>query len=454
MKPADPPSGLRRYWLPLNRAAGGLAADLVLYSLSAVFAAITAVTSTLLPHRAWGSVATVGYLIATLAVVGQLVVRRRSLHSPLAGVPARAVLTVVTWSTTALLPLVWQSIQRAAGRTDRAQEEVVVIEQSGARLLDHGTPFLDRDAIAALPVDERLLGYTPYQPGMALFGLPRAIVGNTWWSDARIWFALATSIALIIAVLVLRRSDSTPAAAVTRGTAEAVTRDAAIVRAVQLATVLPVCALTLATGGDDIPVLALCLLALALCAARREGAAGVAVGLAAALKLFAWPIGLVLLVLAATRGRRTFLRLAAGTVGLPVLALVPAQLVDSAALVENVLRFPLGHGLVTSPAQSPFPGYLIANTVPGGRIVAAVLLVAAGLTIAVWLARRPPRTAAAAAVVCGYGLLTAILLMPSTRFGYLLYPVALLALAPALRRAQPSPVETPDRVDPLVPSTP
>ena len=36
---------------------------------------------------------------------------------------------------------------------------------------------------------------------------------------------------------------------------------------------LPICALTLATGGDDLPVLALCLLALALCAARRGSAA-------------------------------------------------------------------------------------------------------------------------------------------------------------------------------------
>jgi hypothetical protein len=46
--------------------------------------------------------------------------------------------------------------------------------------------------------------------------------------------------------------------------------------------------------------------------------------------------------------------------------------------------------------------------------------------------RRPPRTAAAAAVICGYGLLAAILLMPTTRFGYLLYPAAFLVWAPAL----------------------
>ena len=117
-----------------------------------------------------------------------------------------------------------------------------------------------------------------------------------------------------------------------------------------------------------------------------------------------------------------------------MLALLPALLVDADAFVENVIRFPLGHGLVTSPAQSPFPGYLIASALPGGRYVAAALLVAAGVAIAVRLLRRPPRTAAAAALFCGYGLLAAILLMPTTRFGYLLYPIALLVWAPALSK--------------------
>jgi hypothetical protein len=123
-----------------------------------------------------------------------------------------------------------------------------------------------------------------------------------------------------------------------------------------------------------------------------------------------------------------------GALGLPVLVLVPPLLVDADAVVENVIRFPLGHGLVTSPAQSPFPGYLISSSVPGGRYVAVALLVAAGAAIAVLLLRRPPRTATTAALFCGYGLLAAILLMPTTRFGYLLYPIALLVWAPALSR--------------------
>ncbi|MET7707090.1 glycosyltransferase family 87 protein [Micromonospora sp. NPDC005413] len=428
---ADPTARRRRWhWRTLDTAAGGLALDLGLYAVSAIFAAITAVTSTLLPHRAWGAVAAVGYLVATLAVIAQLLLRRRSPTSRLTGLPARWAVTGLAWAGTALLPLLWQSIERANGRTDRAQEEVLVVEQAGTRLLEHGTPYLGPDAIAALPPGEQLLGYTPYQPGMALFGLPRALA-DTWWTDSRVWFAVGTALALALAVAALRTTAGNATSAATQR------RDAALLRGVQAATVLPICALTLATGGDDLPVLALCLLALALAAADRPGRAGLAVGLAGALKLFAWPVALVLIVWGLTRRAGT--RVAVGAIGLPVAALLPAMLVDRDALTENVLRFPLGHGLVTSPAQSPFPGYLIATALPAGRLIAAALLVAAGVAIAVRLARRPPRTAVATALICGYGLLVAIALMPSTRFGYLLYPLALLTWAPALHR----PVDAP-----------
>ncbi|MEH1101031.1 glycosyltransferase 87 family protein [Micromonospora sp. CPCC 205561] len=420
------PTALRRGWRAADSAAGGLALDLGLYAASAAFAAVTAATSTLLPHRAWGGVAAVGYLLAALAATGQLLSRRRDPGSPLAGPPARWAVTAFAWLTTALLPLAWQSIERARGRTDRAQEEVLVVEESGRRLADTGTPYLGHDAIAALPPGEQLLGYTPYQPGMALFGLPRAAV-DAWWTDARVWFAVGTALALALAVRALIRAAHPPADQ---------RAGVAVLRGVQAATVLPVCALTLATGGDDLPVLALCLLALALAATGRPGRAGLAVGLAGALKLFAWPVALVLIIWGLTR--RAGLRVAAGAIGLPAAALLPALLVDRDALVENVLRFPLGHGLVTSPAQSPFPGHLIATALPAGRAVAAALLLAAGLAIAVRLARRPPRTAVATALVCGYGLLAAILLMPSTRFGYLLYPLALLLWAPALRPGAPA----------------
>jgi len=387
----------------VDRAAHGLALDVGLYAVSAAFALLTALTSTLPPHRAWGAVAVWAYLVALLITGVRLVLRRPA---------GRLLLTWLTWAGAALLPLLVEAVQRAGGRPDRAQEEVIVVEQMGERLLHTGTPYLGPDAIAGLPPAEQLLGYAPYQPGMALFGLPRGLAGDAWWTDARIWFAVVTAIALVTAVHTMH----TPV----RG------------RALQAATVLPICALTLATGGDDLPVLALCLLALAWCSVDRYGAAGLAVGAAAAAKLFAFPVVAVLAVLAIATGRgRRFLP---GALGLPLLVLIPSWSVDAGAFVENVIRFPLGHGIVTSPAQSPFPGYLISSGLPDGRFIAAALLVAAAGTSAVLLLRRPPRTAAAAALFCGYGLLTAILLMPTTRFGYLLYPVAFLVWAPALRR--------------------
>jgi hypothetical protein len=257
---------------------------------------------------------------------------------------------------------------------------------------------------------------------MSVFGMVRAAFGTAWWTDARIWFAVGTAVALALAVVLLRD-----------GTRE---RDALLVRAVQAATVLPLCALTLATGGDDLPVLALCLLALACAAGRRFGWAGLAIGAAAAMKLFAWPVAVVLgIYLLSRHGSKATLRFAAGAAGLPVLALLPALLADADALTENVLRFPSGHGLITSPAASPLVGRLLAEHVPGGRVIALVLLAAAAAAIALWLYRRPPADLGAVATICAVGLLIAIVLAPSTRFGYLLYPAALALWAPPLRAA-------------------
>ncbi|MDI1461695.1 glycosyltransferase 87 family protein [Catellatospora sp. KI3] len=437
---------VRELWRRVDRAADGLAADLGLYALSTLFAGFTAAGSTLAPHRAWGTVAVWGYAAATAAAVVQLLLRYARKHPHPArgtGPAARAAVTAATWLAVTLLPLLLQAAARAGGATDRAQEEVLVVEDSARRLLDTGTPYLGRAAIALLP--EPLLGYTPYQPGMAVFGLPRALFGSAAWTDARVWFALATAACLLLAAHLLRlpaaapehpRQGRAPSYRFTTkkgpfqttldrsaGDAGRVAQDSLLVRAVQAATVLPLCALTLATGGDDLPVLALCLLALALAARRRFGWAGVAIGAAAAMKLLAWPVVVVLGAYALIR--RHGVRYTAGAVGLPLLAMLPPLLVEPAAFLENVIRFPTGHGLVTSPAASPLLGRLLAEHVPAGRTLALALLALTAVTIAAWLLRHPPRTTATVATLCAVGLLAAIVLMPATRFGYLLYPTAL-----------------------------
>nr|WP_189115299.1 glycosyltransferase 87 family protein [Pilimelia terevasa] len=405
-------------WRRLDRTAGGLPLDLALYLSGAAFAGFTAASSTLPAHRAWGALALWGYAAAALVCGGQWALRRRWPRG--ASAAARATLTAAAFAATCLVPLLAQAVQRAGGNAHRAQEEVAVVEAGAGRLLATGTPYLADAAIAARPAAEQLLGYLPYQPGMVVFGLPRALAGAHWWTDARVGFALVALVALGAALAVLPTTAG---------------RRPAVVRAAQAATVLPVCALTLATGGDDLPVLALCLLACALLAGRRPGAAGAAVGAAGALKLLAWPVALVLAVAVAARRPRDLGRYLAGAVGIPLASALPAVLVDPGAAADNLVGFPLGHGVVRSPAASPLPGHLIGTHLPYGRPLALGLLLAAGLAIAWWLRRDPPRTAARAAAVCAAGLLAATLLLPATRFGYLLYPAALALWVPALRPA-------------------
>jgi hypothetical protein len=114
--------------------------------------------------------------------------------------------------------------------------------------------------------------------------------------------------------------------------------------------------------------------------------------------------------------------------------MLPSLILNPSGFMENVVRFPTGHGLVTSPAASPLIGYLIAQNLPGGRVIALALLGATAAAIGIYLLRRPPRDVAAVVNVCAVGLLAAILLMPATRFGYLLYPVAFAFWAPCLRK--------------------
>lgn len=388
----------------------GRPVDVGFYGLCALFAAYTWKFSTLESHRAWAQIAVWGYLAAAIFAVA------------LRSQPARAVLTGVTWGATALLPLVCLAAERAAGRIGRAQDEVMVIEAGGRRMLNSGTPYLDRDTIAAGPAALHLTDYLPYQPGMAIAGLPRAIAGITWWTDARVIMALLSTVALLIALHLLRFPGRNA-------------RTEAPLRALQAVTVLPLAALTLATGGDDVPVLAFSLLACVLCVRRRWVLAGLAIGCAATLKLTAWPVLVILGIVVFVRARRSLPSYAAAACVLPVASLLPVLLINQRAVVENVVRFPLGHGLVRSPATSPLPGYLLTAHLPDGRQLVTALLLSAVAGVVVSVLHRPPSNAAAAALVSAVGLLLAILLMPATRFGYLLYPVALLAWVPLLRRA-------------------
>ena len=69
---------------------------------------------------------------------------------------------------------------------------------------------------------------------------------------------------------------------------------------------------------------------------------------------------------------------------------------------------------------------MLAQTGAVGHTIVVVLLIGSGLAIAVSLVVRPPRDVPAATVRLVIGLTAMFVLAPSTRFGYFIYPAALV----------------------------
>ncbi|WP_105970406.1 glycosyltransferase 87 family protein [Streptomyces geranii] len=375
--------------------------DVVHLLACAVFALGLALATSLTPHRVWGVCAALGY--GTAAVLAARAPR------PWTAGPLRAATVGAVLVPLALLILL-----------GGAQSEVGVVEHSGALLLHTGSPYPAHPAT----VDD----YNPYLPGMALFGLPHALLGHTPLApltDARLWFCAAFVTCLYATT---RAGTGRPA---NRTTTTGIPTPTGIPRTALLLS-FPAVALPLAVGGVDLPVIGLMCLGLAL--AARSGsrgpwagvAAGLAMGAAAALKWTAWPllpVGLALI--AVTVGRRTAVRATATALLTAAAAVVPVALAHPHAFVEHVVLFPLGRGGVHSPATSPLPGHLLAEYVPGGFVLAVALLAASAVAVTASLVVRPPHTLRAAADRLAIGLGLAMCLIPATRFGYLVYPIVL-----------------------------
>ncbi|MGW4900746.1 glycosyltransferase 87 family protein [Streptomyces albidoflavus] len=369
--------------------------------MAAVWAAAFPVVSSLGPHRVWGASACVGYLCAAVAVLS-----RRSL--------GRAVSVWIAGIGAVLVPLVVLVL------TGGAQSEVGVVERAGLLTVRQGTPYL-ADPQAVVEV-------TPYLPGMALFGLPGAVVADGWeplryLGDARLWCAAAFLGCLWAAGRVLGG----------RGTGR-------LVGAALIAS--PVVALPLAVSGVDLPLTGLLCLALALAARHRPVAAGLALALACSLKWTAWPaLAVVAALLAHRAGLGAALRGTGVAVAGTVLAVLPSALLTPGPLVEQVFAFPTGRGEWETPAASPLPGRLLADLGPFGWYAAMTLLAAGGVAVSVSLWVRPPAGLVPAADRLAVGLCTAFLLAPAGRFGYLALPVLLSVwarLAEAPSRVAPA----------------
>lgn len=337
----------------------------------------------------WGTVAGPTY---ALAAVLCLTLPRRYAARAAAGV---AVLGAV------VLPLILLVLK------GRHQSEVMVVERSAHLLLHTGSPYLPDPAVVT--------DYNPYLPAMALFGLPRALLGNgnplsTVLGDARIWFAVTFLACLLACWRLLRPRFST----------------APLVPLATL-TASPLIALALAVGGVDLPLIGVCCLAMALAARGRAIPAGLVLTLACTLKWTAWPaFPVAALLLWRLYGRRPAARATVAALAGSAALVLPYLLTQGQVLREQVVRFPLGLTAVHTPAGSPLPGKVLAGFGPTGHTISLTLLCLGALGVTLWLLAYPPTSAVAACDVLAVGLTVAFTLAPAGRFGYLALPAVLV----------------------------
>ena len=380
------------------------------YLVFAAFAAALGLFSGQPIERCWGTWAAAGYIAAAVILT---VARRRAARSP-----ATAAAHLVALACAVAAPLAWQAW---AGLPSRVGEgSLTVVADAGSLLLRHGTPYLPAGSLT------RVLAYDPYEPLMAVFGLPHAAAEGDggvmagWGGDPRLWLLLAGTAGIYLAFRIPCARTDAGAAGRARGRA---LRDTAF------ALASPVISLQVATGGTDVPVIALLCLSLALAANAPRGAA-VTTGIACALKATAWPAFPVLAAMLAARqdSRKAawFAVIATLTSVAAMAASAPAALHAPGAALQNAILFPLGLTRHRTPAASPLPGHLLATAGPAGRWAAFALLAAALLAFAWWLAARPPRGTRAAAMRLATGLAVAFTLAPASRWGYYAYTLALL----------------------------
>jgi Glycosyltransferase family 87 len=316
-------------------------------------------------------------------------------------------------------PLAWLAI-RAPGTPD-----VETVTRSASLLLHHGSPYLPRGQLVSWK------DYNPYLPAMTAFGLPKAAGLPGLLGDPRPWLAVASAAVFAVAFS-LGMPHRARRCASCRGD---------VLRYAVLAVASPICALSLAVGITDPPLLALMCLALALTARRSQPAlAGLVIGVACAMKAIAWPaLPVIAAMLASRDGTRTAARFCIASVvtaAALVVAMAPALLTRRSGFLENTVLFPLGATPQHTPAASPLPGHLLAVTGPAGHAAAICLVVVAALAVAASLVVRPPADTRAATWRLAIGLALLFALAPDARFGYFAYPAALVGWLAITGRAQ------------------
>jgi glycosyl transferase family 87 len=392
--------------------------DALLYLLAAILALGTILLGESADYRQWAEMAVGPYAVAVVLCWGAA--RRRSRRVKRDGTASerdrlRNGVILGLLITVMLVPLGVEVVLRADHHPgDEVQNEVTVIEAGGDRVMNHKNCYLAHPkTIGGSVTSQSEDSFFPYLPGMCPFGLINATSGPAELKDARIpltgFSLIVIGAALLLAEVPSRRRW----------------------RLFQVVVVLPSGALPMVTGGDDLPVIALMMLGLALATRRRPVWSGLAIGLAGTLKFTAWPL-LILLALGEwdRRGRRAILRysFAVAAVAIPILGIGIGS--NWHAFVTNAIKFPLGLTRVKSPAASPLLGQELVVLFPSVKPEIIALLGLVGLAaVAYGLKRWTPSSPQSAAGFSGLAMLLATVLAPATRFGYLIYPLDLLSCA-------------------------
>jgi phosphatidylinositol alpha-1,6-mannosyltransferase len=389
------------------------------YATFAGYAALLAVFSRH-ADQSWGIWASGGYLLAAITAVSYRGSRGRdaALLAGAAGALAG--------------PLAWLAIRAPA------TADVQVVARAATLLLAHGSPYLGPGQLSAWR------SYDPYLPAMTVFGLLRAAGLPGVTGDPRLWITL-TCVALLTVAFGLAAPPQV----------QRVGRRRQALRRAVFAVTTPVLALPLAVGITDPPVLALFCVALACLAAgpaargaapwaaglralavphrirpSRPAGAALAIGIACAMKITAWPaLPVIAVMIAARDGRPAAWRFAAAsalTAAAVIAAAAPAALAKPSVFLHNTVLYPLGLTRHLTPAASPLPGHLLAATGTAGHWAAICLLLVAGLAVAAWILLRRPADDRAAAWRLAAGLSVMFILAPATRWGYFAYPLGLL----------------------------
>jgi hypothetical protein len=389
---------LGNWWGTLN----GLGRDAVLYALSAIFALGLGVTSGEAAQWHWGYLATGPYVLC--AVLGlflsRMTLRRMSM--------VRVGLLGLVLLGSVAIPLGLEARWRIA------QPEVSVIDRSGALLANGLNPYpsyvRDGHLINPVPGIPSYESFFPYFPLMGAFGLPsnETHLGKGL-TDPRIAMSLLTLLVGCLGLGLLRASADKK------------------IRVAQVLLALPTGALFLSTGGDDMPILALLLLGVVALQRRQNNLAGISFGLAAAMKLTAWPLALGALLVARTaKDRSAWRRVAAWTVAIVVATVVPFVIRAPWAFMSNVFEFPLGLAGVASPAASALPGHILTTIwSPLGHILAPVTFVVGGYFFMKYLQRSWPPTLSRMLGLMSVSFAVMMCVASATRIGYLIYPLNL-----------------------------